>query len=61
MRTMKARKTLTHNELMQEVIEQARAGFTPQVPLIKRCIEHLIEKQYLQRIEGARDKYSYIA
>eukprot|EP00123_Amoebidium_parasiticum_P012952 comp21677_c0_seq1/m.30526 comp21677_c0_seq1/g.30526 ORF comp21677_c0_seq1/g.30526 comp21677_c0_seq1/m.30526 type:complete len:741 (-) comp21677_c0_seq1:329-2551(-) len=60
-RTMKARKTLTHTELVQEVLTQAKARFIPSVPLIKKCIEQLIDKQYLERIEGSRDKYSYVA
>jgi len=56
---MKARKLLKHNELIQEVIQQSRARFLPQVPLIKRCIEQLIEKGYLERTET--DVYSYVA
>jgi hypothetical protein len=58
-RIMKARKTLNHNNLIKEVIEQARSRFTPNIQLIKKCIEQLIEKEYLQRIDN--DKYSYVA
>jgi hypothetical protein len=58
---MKARKQLTHVNLVQEVIEQAKSRFQPNVQMIKKCIEHLIEKEYLTRIEGESDKYQYVA
>jgi len=44
-----------------QVISQARGRFTPNITAIKRCIEMLIEKQYLQRSEDSRDTYNYIA
>jgi len=60
-RIMKARKTLTHVNLVKETIEQAKARFQPNIPMIKKCIEHLIEKEYLQRLEGETNSYSYVA
>ena len=78
-RVMKARKTIQHNQLIQEVqwvwlwvwliactlvlqtISQVRSRFTPNVQTIKRCIETLMEKQYLERQEGSRDTYAYVA
>lgn len=60
-RIMKARKLLKHNLLIQEVISQAKARFAPNIAMIKKCIEALIDKQYLQRTETASDEYSYIA
>ncbi|KAI9096173.1 Cullin [Phlyctochytrium arcticum] len=45
-RIMKARKELTHVALVREIIAQAKATFAPSVPIIKKCIEQLIEKQY---------------
>ncbi|XP_076032202.1 cullin 2 [Oratosquilla oratoria] len=60
-RIMKARKLLKHNLLIQEVISQARARFAPQIPMIKKCIELLIDKQYLERTPNSTDEYSYVA
>jgi hypothetical protein len=58
---MKSRKLLHHANLVQEVIEQSKSRFQPNLALIKRCIEFLIEKEYLKRIEGETDKYAYQA
>ncbi|ELT99573.1 hypothetical protein CAPTEDRAFT_175514 [Capitella teleta] len=60
-RTMKARKVLKHNALIQEVISQSRARFAPSISMIKKCIETLIDKQYIERSSTSTDEYSYIA
>ena len=58
-RIMKSRKALTHVQLVQEIIDQTRSRFSPSVILIKKCIEQLIEKQFIAREE--RDTYTYVA
>ncbi|KAL4685485.1 hypothetical protein H8959_001082 [Pygathrix nigripes] len=60
-RIMKARKVLRHNALIQEVISQSRARFNPSISMIKKCIEVLIDKQYIERSQASADEYSYIA
>ncbi|KAI8821123.1 Cullin [Fimicolochytrium jonesii] len=60
-RIMKSRKELSHTHLLQEVIDQAKARFAPSVPVIKKCIEQLIEKQYIDRVPDTRDRYMYIS
>ncbi|RXN01851.1 Cullin-2 [Acipenser ruthenus] len=60
-RIMKARKVLRHNALIQEVINQSKARFNPSISMIKKCIEVLIDKQYIERSQSSSDEYSYVA
>ena len=48
MRLMKAKKKMTKNELMEEIIhEQEYFQITPELPFIKSCIDSLVDKEYL--------------
>lgn len=60
-RIVKARKVIKHNSLIEEVIQQSVNRFTPNITMIKKCIEALIEKGYLERTLNTTDEYSYIA
>ncbi|KAG0259249.1 Cullin-3 [Mortierella polycephala] len=60
-RVMKNRKTLDHSNLVTEVISQLQGRFHPAPSLIKKRIEALIEREYLERAPGDRTVYNYIA
>jgi len=58
---MKARKTIKNQALIQEVALQISQRFAPKVPDIKKAIETLLEKEYMERVEGSKDTFAYIA
>ncbi|KAI8353356.1 Cullin [Blakeslea trispora] len=58
-RIMKSRQVLPHVQLIQEIFDQANSRFSPSVVMIKKCIEQLLEKQFIARKE--RDTYVYVA
>ncbi|EGX93950.1 cullin-3 [Cordyceps militaris CM01] len=62
-RIMKSRKELGHTQLVSEVLSQLAAHFKPEVPLIKRRIESLIARDFLERPEqeDAPGLYRYMA
>lgn len=61
-RIMKSRKTLAHAQLLSEAVGVLNSQFKPDVNMIKKRIESLIERDYLERIEDAPvPSYKYLA
>ena len=60
-RIMKARKALHHNDLIAEVTRQLSVRFNAAPQFIKKRIESLIEREYLERSTDDYRVYSYVA
>ena len=58
-RIMKARKQLSHNTLLGEILSQLK--FPVSNADIKRRIESLIEREYLERDKSDQTMYRYLA
>jgi hypothetical protein len=58
-RIMKARKAIDHRDLIGEVMAQLK--FPATAADIKKRVESLIEREYMERVEGDRSKYKYLA
>jgi cullin 3 len=60
-RVMKSRKILEHNNIIAEVTKQLQARFLPNPVVIKKRIESLIEREFLERDKVDRKMYRYLA
>ncbi|KAJ3330483.1 Cullin-3, partial [Blyttiomyces sp. JEL0837] len=60
-RIMKSRKRMEHNVLVGEVIGQLVGRFAPNPGMVKKRIEGLIEREYLERDGKDRKVYNYLA
>lgn len=60
-RIMKARKSMEHNNLIAEVTKQLSSRFVPNPVIIKKRVESLIEREYLERSKSDRKMYNYLA
>ncbi|KXX80810.1 Cullin-3-B [Madurella mycetomatis] len=60
-RIMKQRKELSHTQLTTEVISQLAGRFKPEISLIKKRIEDLLVREYLERTDGDVAAYRYLA
>ncbi|KAF5755013.1 putative cullin protein, neddylation [Helianthus annuus] len=60
-RIMKARRVLDHNNIVAEVTKQLQSRFLPNPVVIKKRIESLIEREFLERDKDDRKLYRYLA
>ncbi|KAG8983717.1 hypothetical protein FRB90_005812, partial [Tulasnella sp. 427] len=60
-RIMKGSKKLVDEELKIKTIEALRKHFVPTVQDIKKRIEHLLEREYMERDEKNHNLYHYVA
>ena len=49
-----------HSDLMMEVFNLLSSRFKPDPTMIKKRIESLMEREYLDRVEGERQTYRYL-
>lgn len=60
-RIMKARRTFDHNNIISEVTRQLAPRFNPNPSVIKKRIESLIEREFIERDQSDRRLYRYLA
>ena len=60
-RIMKRVKTANFTDLIGMIQREAAQRFQPSVPLIKKVIDILLEKNFIERKEDMRDTYVYVA
>ncbi|GAV72337.1 Cullin domain-containing protein/Cullin_Nedd8 domain-containing protein [Cephalotus follicularis] len=60
-RIMKSRRVLDHNNIVAEVTKQLQSRFLPNPVVIKKRIESLIEREFLERDKVDRKMYRYLA
>lgn len=60
-KVMKTRRRIDHNALLTECTKILSAKFTPDMTMIKKRIESLIDREYLERDPEDRRFYKYIA
>ena len=60
-KVMKTRRRLDHNSLITETTKILSQKFNPDPTMIKKRIESLIEREYMERDTDDRRYYKYIA
>ena len=59
--TMQSRKVLHHQQLVLEVVQQLTKMFKPDFKIIKKRIEDLISRDYLERDKENPNVFKYVA
>lgn len=60
-RIMKARKEMTYEQLKTATIDAVKSHFVPQIDVIKKRIDSLVETDYLERSEHDKNTFKYMA
>ena len=60
-KVMKSRRRLDYNTLITDATKILAAKFQPDVQSIKLRIEHLIEREYIERDKDDRKFFNYLA
>ena len=60
-RIMKTRKPLVHQTLVVAVMSDKSFKLKPCLPSIKKSIDFLISKEYIERVEDQTNVYSYVS
>jgi len=60
-RIMKGKKEMTFEQLKFATIDAVKAHFNPQVDIIKKRIDALVEQDYLERDPKDKSRYLYVA
>lgn len=60
-RIMKARRVLDYNSIVTEVTRQLSGRFQPQPSDVKKRMECLIEREFIERDANDRKMYHYLA
>lgn len=58
---MKSRRQLQHQQLVLEVVQQLQRMFRPDLKLVKRRIEDLIQREYIERDRDNPQLFRYLA
>jgi cullin 1 len=58
---MKSRRQLQHQQLVLEVVQQLGRMFRPDLKLVKRRIEDLIQREYIERDRDNPQLFRYLA
>ena len=60
-RIMKTRKQMQHQQLVMECMQQLQKMFKPDFKMIKKRIEDLINREYLERDKDNQQLFRYLA